>query len=83
MIQSIIGMNNAAFLFINMGAFELQLLAVALLMAIAYVIGLVHCVGNDHLPSSNRVLWCLAILSLPVIGTIAYWFVGRKQTKMG
>jgi len=64
-----------------LGAQEMLLLGIAILISIAYLIGLIHCIANDNIPGGNRVLWSLIILALPVIGTLAYWFVGRKQAR--
>lgn len=70
-----------ALLFLNIGTQEIILLGVVLFVLLAYVFGLIHCIANDYIPGTNRVLWCLAIVALPVIGTVAYWMVGRKPTK--
>ncbi|MGK6353411.1 PLDc N-terminal domain-containing protein [Parapedobacter sp. DT-150] len=67
-------------LFLNLGTPELVFLFLAIPVFLACVFGLIHCIANDNIPGANRVLWCLVILALPLIGTIAYWVVGRKPT---
>lgn len=63
------------------GAQEMLLLFIAIPVFIAYLFGMIHCIANDNMPGANRVLWCLMILALPLIGTLAYWFLGRKQVR--
>ena len=65
-------------LFLNLGTQELILLFLVIPVFLAYVFGLIHYVANDNIPGDNRILWCLVILVLSLIGTIAYWIVGRK-----
>jgi len=67
-------------LFLNLGTQELILLFIVIPVFLTYVFGLIHCIANDKIPGGNRILWCLVILALPLIGTIAYWIVGRRST---
>jgi len=52
-------------LFLNLGTQELILLFIAIPVFLGYVSGLIHCIANDKIPGSNRILWCLVILALP------------------
>lgn len=69
-------------LFLNLGTPELILLFIAVPAFVLYLIGMIHCIANDNIPGSNRVLWCLIILALPIIGTAAYWFAGRRPARV-
>jgi len=66
-------------LFLNLGTTELFMLIVPAFAF--YLLGLIHCIANDNISGTNRVLWCLVIIALPIIGAVAYWFVGRKPAQ--
>jgi hypothetical protein len=63
--------------FINMGTGELVLLII-LPIAVLYFYCLFHAATNTSIPGTHRLLWFLIILSIPLLGSIAYWFMGRK-----
>lgn len=68
-------------LFLNVGTPELILLLIAIPGFLLYLFGMIHCIANDNISGTNRVLWCLVIIALPIIGTVAYWLVGRKPAQ--
>jgi hypothetical protein len=37
----------------------------------------IDCLGNDNLTGTERILWILAMLFFPVLGSIIYFFGGR------
>lgn len=66
-------------LFINAGPLEWVLIFAVVVVSVIYVFGLIHCIANDGIPGVKRVLWAMLIFALPLVGTVAYWFLGRKQ----
>ena len=57
---------------------EFCLVCTAVVVSAIYMFGLIHCIGNDNIPGSARLFWSLIIVILPIIGTAAYWFIGRR-----
>ena len=41
---------------------------------------LIHCIRNDRLEGSERVIWALIVWLLPFIGSVLYFFIARKAT---
>ncbi len=51
-----------------------------LLLTIALpIIALVDILKHNFKPSDNKIVWALIVLLLPLIGTILYFIIGRKQ----
>ena len=42
---------------------------------------LIHCLTNDGLPGSEKVAWVIAVVFLPFIGSLIYFFVGRPKRR--
>jgi hypothetical protein len=57
-------------------------LPLALAGVIFWIWMLIHCIRNDGLDGTQRVLWALLIWFLPIIGSIVYFFVGRTSSKV-
>lgn len=65
-------------LFLNMGTPELILVGLFVLpVLVIYFYCLFHAATNRSIPGMHRLLWFLIILSIPLLGSIAYWFMGR------
>jgi len=43
------------------------------------IIALVDILRHDFKQSDNKLVWALIVLLLPLIGTILYFLIGRKQ----
>ncbi len=43
---------------------------------------LVHAISNKGLGDGERVAWVLAVIFLPFIGSILYFFIGRPKGRM-
>jgi hypothetical protein len=54
-----------------------------LLMLIAWVWMLVHAVTNGGLSDTEKVVWVLLIVLLPLLGMILYFFIGRPKKRSG
>ena len=39
---------------------------------------LIDCIKNPSLSSNERIIWVLVIIFLPCLGSIIYFFAGRK-----
>ncbi len=58
-----------------MGATELLIV----LPIVAFMFySLFHAATNMGIAGLHRLVWGLVILSIPILGSIAYWVVGRK-----
>ncbi|GGC48282.1 hypothetical protein GCM10011386_45630 [Parapedobacter defluvii] len=62
-------------LFLNMGTMEL---IIALPVMVFMLYSLFHAATNMGIPGLHRLIWGLVILSIPILGSIAYWVMGRK-----
>lgn len=65
-------------LFMNLGIIEM-IIVLPLLAFMFY--SLFHAATNTGIPGLHRLIWGLVILSIPILGSIAYWVVGRKPAK--
>ena len=63
-------------LFLNVGTPEMMLIALPLMLFIFY--SLFHAATNLAIPAAHRMIWGLVILAIPLLGSIAYWVIGRK-----
>jgi hypothetical protein len=53
----------------------------ALVSLVCFVIWLwllIDCIKNPNLTSNERIIWVLVIIFLPCLGSIIYFFAGRK-----
>ncbi|WP_270087859.1 PLDc N-terminal domain-containing protein [Sphingobacterium sp. SYP-B4668] len=58
-----------------------QELIVVLPIMIIYFYCLFHAATNREIPGMHRLIWFFVILSVPLLGGIAYWFIGRGADK--
>lgn len=61
-------------LFLNIRVLELVILLPVLLFMFY---SLFHAATNMQIPGLHRLIWGLVILAIPLLGSIAYWVVGR------
>jgi Phospholipase_D-nuclease N-terminal len=62
----------------GIGIPELITLLFLLLVGIPWIIAFIDILKSDF-EGSNKLIWLLAVIFVPVIGPIAYFFIGRKQ----
>ena len=62
-------------LFFNLGTMEILLV---IPIALFTIYSLFHAATNMAIPVLHRLIWGLVVLSIPLLGSIAYWVVGRK-----
>ena len=60
-----------------MGIYELIVMSVVVGF-IPWVIALVDILRNDF-KGNDKIVWLLAVILIPFVGMIAYFFIGRKQ----
>jgi hypothetical protein len=60
-----------------MGIIELAMV-LFLLGFIPFIIAFIDILKNDF-EGSNKLIWLLAVIFVPVIGSIAYFVIGKKQ----
>lgn len=53
-----------------------------LIVLIADVYAIISVV-NSHASTGKKVIWCLLILMLPILGWIIWYFAGPRSTKSG
>jgi len=56
-----------------------MLIAFYILPFIIVVIALVDIIRNEFNQSRNKLVWIIVVILLPVIGSVLYYFIGRKQ----
>ncbi len=43
------------------------------------LIALINIVTKNDFKGNDKIVWLIAVILLPIIGAIAYFFIGRKQ----
>ena len=62
-----------------MGIGLIELLVLAFLIGfIPFIFAFIDILKNEF-TGSNKLIWLLAVLFAPVIGSLAYFFIGTKQ----
>ena len=61
----------------GLGIFEL-IVIIFLIGFIPFIIALVDIVKNEF-TRNNKLIWIIVVLLAPVIGSIVYFIIGRKQ----
>lgn len=56
-----------------------MLIAFYILPFIIVVIALVDIIRNEFNQSHNKLVWIIVVILLPIIGSVLYYFIGRKQ----
>ena len=54
------------------------LVLLVLLTFILWIIAFVNILRSDF-SGNNKIVWLLAVILVPLIGSLAYFFIGRKQ----
>jgi len=60
-----------------MGIFEI-IVILFLIGFIPFIFAFIDILKNEF-TGSNKLIWLVAVLFAPVIGSVAYFFIGRKQ----
>lgn len=60
-----------------MGIYEIAVLLI-LFTFILWIIAFIDVLRNEF-TGSNKLIWLLAVVFVPLIGAICYFFIGRKQ----
>ena len=64
-----------------MGIYEIAVLLVVFTF-ILWIIAFISVLRNEF-TENNKLIWLLAVVFVPLIGSIAYFFIGKKQRVMG
>lgn len=56
-----------------------MLLAFYVLPFVIVVVALVDIIRNEFDPNHNKLIWVIVVILIPVLGSILYYFIGRKQ----
>lgn len=60
-----------------MGIYEIAVLLVVFTF-ILWIIAFISVLRNEF-TGNNKLIWLLAVVFVPLIGSIAYFFIGKKQ----
>lgn len=66
--------------FFALGGQELFVIFVLLLPMLLTLIGLIQCLTAKFAEASERLVWVLVLLFLPVLGAILWWTIGIRKT---
>jgi hypothetical protein len=63
------------------GGQEMILLIPLFCVGILYLYTLFHCVSNQQLDGTKKVIWFLIILAAPLLGSLLYLAIGKGDRK--
>jgi len=63
----------------GLGLFEILIL-LFLVGFVPFIFAFIDILKNEF-TGSNKLIWLIAVLFAPVIGSVAYFFIGTKQKK--
>ncbi len=55
-----------------------ELIVLVLILSILTVLSLIDILKNEF-HGNNKIIWILIVIVFPVLGSILYYFIGRKQ----
>lgn len=64
-----------------MGGLELIFIFFLLMPLILSIIGLIQCLQATFEPGSEKLIWVIVLLALPVAGPVLWWTIGIKKAK--
>lgn len=62
-----------------LGFQELIILLFYIIPTVLCIVALVQIVKSDFQDSTNKIVWLLIAILLPMIGPVLYFLIGRKQ----
>ncbi|MBO9618998.1 MAG: PLDc_N domain-containing protein [Niabella sp.] len=62
-----------------LGAFGTNELVIILLILILPIAALVDILRTSFKDSTNKIIWALIVLLIPILGTIIYFIIGANQ----
>jgi hypothetical protein len=66
-----------------MGLSFLFMMSLIMLAAFAFWIWALVDILKNEFTGSNKLIWLLAVVMVPLLGMILYWFIGREQKIRG
>ena len=66
-----------------MGLSFLLMMSLIMLAAFAFWIWALVDILRNEFTGSNKIIWLLAVVMVPLLGMILYWFIGREQKIRG
>ncbi|HTQ40802.1 MAG TPA: PLD nuclease N-terminal domain-containing protein [Pirellulales bacterium] len=51
-----------------------------LLCLILWIVALVDCLKNSRLQGTEKLIWVLVIIFLPLLGSLLYFIIGKGQS---
>lgn len=61
------------------GGSEWLLIFIALFVFILPIMALVDLLRSSFKDSTNKIVWAILIVLMPVIGSVLYFFIGKQQ----
>jgi hypothetical protein len=56
-----------------------KIILIVLIHMTLFILTLMHIMKNEFTNNTNKILWVIIVLSLPLLGIILYYFIGRSQ----
>jgi len=69
---------NFIYTLVNLGGPEIVVLIMGLPLLLM-ILALINIVRSDFKDSNNKLIWALAVIFLPLIGSLLYFLFGRNQ----
>jgi len=66
-----------------MGLSFLLMMSLIMLAVFAFWIWALVDILKNEFTGSNKLIWLLAVIMVPMLGMILYWFIGREQKIRG
>ncbi|WP_338149256.1 PLD nuclease N-terminal domain-containing protein [Aequorivita vitellina] len=62
----------------SIGVWQIILIVMILIVSILPIVALIDIIQNEF-TGSNKLIWVLVVLFLPMFGSIMYFFMGKDQ----
>jgi Phospholipase_D-nuclease N-terminal len=66
-----------------MGLSFLMMISLIMVAAFVFWIWVLIDILKNEFTGSNKLIWLLAVIMVPLIGMLLYWFIGREQRIQG
>ena len=62
----------------SIGVWQIILIVIILIVSILPIVALIDIIRNEF-TGSNKLIWVLVVLFLPIFGSLLYFFMGKDQ----
>ncbi|WP_369335600.1 PLD nuclease N-terminal domain-containing protein [Luteolibacter arcticus] len=64
----------------GLGGQELAVICFLLFPLILSLVALIQCLSANFPQGSEKIVWVIVLLALPILGPILWWTIGTKKT---